>query len=49
MYTTKLYDRTNDAISLDEIERILIQRGIAVSVGSTWLLDGLNIRSPGSL
>ena len=22
--TTKLYDRTNDAISLDEIERILI-------------------------
>ncbi len=24
--TTKLYDRTNDAISLDEIERILIWR-----------------------
>ena len=22
--TTKLYDRTNDAISLDEIERIMI-------------------------
>ena len=24
LHTTKLYDRTNDAISLDEIERILI-------------------------
>jgi hypothetical protein len=24
-YRTKLYDRTNDAIGLDEIERILIQ------------------------
>ena len=23
-HTTKLYDRTNDAISLDEIERILV-------------------------
>ena len=27
--TTKLYDRTADTISLDEIERIVIQRGSA--------------------
>jgi len=26
--TTQLYDRTSDAISLDEIERILVEPGI---------------------
>jgi hypothetical protein len=30
--TTKLYDRTSDAISLDEVERILIQCGIATTL-----------------
>jgi integrase len=34
--TTKLYDRTDDAITLDEVERIAIQRPAHIAWDSLW-------------
>jgi hypothetical protein len=42
--TTKLYDRTNDAISLDEIERILISVGHTESAVFVSATDALSVR-----
>jgi hypothetical protein len=37
--TTKLHDRTNDAISLDEIERILIQASVLQTLQQRFAAD----------